>query len=109
MPDGVGYFFDEEGKRQYEQCTVPPTEAVPLNERQEYARIVLGMSEWVHAPKLSLRWAAAFVALETLNREASDLASEFGVTPRRAQQLIAEARAVLAELRGEAAPSSGAP
>ena len=101
----VGFAFadvgDDEPAR-LEPITMPPVDAVPISERREYARLILGLSQWVHEPKLSLRWAVAFVALDTLTQTPKELAATSGVTAHRVRQLIAEAKKVLAVLRGEA-------
>ena len=76
-------------------------EGLPISERREYARLILGLSQWVHADKLTLRWTAAFIALDTLHLDAKEVAAKFEITERRARQLIAEARAELARLREE--------
>lgn len=104
-PAGYGFENDQLVPVEVHSTLMPEPDAP--TELDELARSIIAMSRWVHEDRLSLRWTCAFVALGQGQKSPAEIAAEFGYSTRRVEQLIAEARAVLAELRGKAVPTKG--
>ena len=107
MPDGVGYFFDEAGKRHYEECELHPTlepEQTVSPELLELSRRTAVLYDWALADELTPKVCAVRYVLGQDRRDAKTIAASLGVTPELVRLRIREAKKLLGELRREARP-----
>jgi hypothetical protein len=76
-------------------------EDLPPSDKLDFAQKVSALLEWVDDPKKTVKFQAGMVALGQRADDPKAIAAEFNCSVRLAQLRIAEAKKVLAELRGQ--------
>ncbi len=110
-PAGYAFADTAEGQpKRLEPITMPPQDAEPepLSELLELARRTMALYDWAHADEHTPKVAAVRVVLDQDRRDPKTIAASLGVSTELIRLRIRQARAVLAELRGEAVPATGA-
>ena len=108
----AGYAFadtaDGEPKR-LEPITMPPRDAEPepLSELLELAQRTTALYDWALADEHTPKVAAVRVVLGQDRRDPKTIAEALDVSPETIRLRIRQARAVLAELQGDAVPLTG--
>jgi hypothetical protein len=109
-PAGYGFADTADGEpKRLEPITMPPQDAEPEppSELLELARRTTILYDWAHADEHTPKVAAVRVVLDQDRRDPKTIAASLGVSTELIRLRIRQARAVLAELRGEAVPATG--
>ncbi len=109
-PAGYGFADTADGEpKRLEPITMPPQDAEPepLSELLELAQRTTALYDWALADEHTPKVAAVRVVLGQDRRDPKTIARALDVSPEIIRLRIRQARAVLAELRGETVPLSG--